>query len=235
LSIFVVAVMAVACFSFGYNVKMIQNVPFLLETMSFDGAGMNNQACYYLGLRAMCFAACGTVTQYNPDNSPYRECQQGSSISYADEVAVCDSSDLQTQEDVYCAAAYACNSGGQVAFAFIIIASISAAVTLYFCKNRMTADTRKDKIGSLVASLITFASSLIAYLSMHNCYKNFYDATVAYQATVYTNLVVTMAPGVGGIMTIISFIMFAYVSLQNLHMPSETASDVDLAEPLSVQ
>ncbi len=89
-SLFVCILMVVVCFSFSNNVKMIQDVPFIVQTISFEAGGVQEEACYYMGMRGMCFAVCGAVSAFYPVDSTYRDCNQQSSISYSQQVSACN-------------------------------------------------------------------------------------------------------------------------------------------------
>ena len=89
-SLLVFILMIVVCFAFSNNVKMIQDVPFIVQTITFQASGVQDAACYYMGLRGMCFAVCGAVTPFYPADSSYRTCNQQSSTSYSQQVSTCD-------------------------------------------------------------------------------------------------------------------------------------------------
>jgi hypothetical protein len=89
-SLLICILMVVVCFAFSYNVKMIQDVPFIVQTISFEVGGVQDQACYYMGMRGVCFAVCGAVTVFYPADSTYRSCNQQSSISYSQQVSTCN-------------------------------------------------------------------------------------------------------------------------------------------------
>jgi len=232
-AVLVFILMIVACFSFSYNVKMIQDVPFIVQTLSFDVGGVRNQACYYMGLRAMCFAVCGSVTAFYPADSTYRKCDQANSLSYADQVQSCKNAPAEQQSSVYCTAANACNTGGVVCMIFALLAIICAGFTLYFSHRRMAADCQSHKAYSVIWALSTFVCCLTCYLSMQACAENAIDTTSAYfdPSDQYANLNVAAAPGVAGIATIVGFIIFTYVFVLNLHMPALTV-DAELTDPL---
>jgi len=225
--------MIVVCFAFSYNVKMIQDVPFIVQQISFLAGGVQDQACYYMGLRGMCFAVCGSVTPFYPADSTYRNCQQANSISYAQQVDNCKNAPVEQQSSVYCTAANSCSTGGIVCFAFALLAILCAACTLYYSHLRMNGDSQKHKAYSVIWSLSTFVCCLACYISMQACAKNAMDATTAYfdPDNQYTNLMVTASPGIAGIATIVGFTIFTYVFVLNLHMPALTTDD-ELTDPL---
>jgi hypothetical protein len=69
---------------------------------------------------------------------------------------------------------------------------------------------------------------------MQTCSDKSNDATAASFNTTgqYTNVSVSIAPGVSGIMAIFGFTAFAYVLALNAHMPARTVDDDELTEPL---
>jgi len=116
---------------------------------------------------------------------------------------------------------------------FALLAIACAGWSLYYTHLRMTADCQSFKAYSIIWSLSTFACCLTCYFSMQACARKTNDTTAALfnPNDQYTNLSVSTAPGVSGIMSIFGFTVFAYVFILNLHMPALTIDD-DLTEPL---
>jgi TRAP-type C4-dicarboxylate transport system permease small subunit len=116
---------------------------------------------------------------------------------------------------------------------FALLAVVCAGRSLYYTHLRMTVDCQSYKAYSVIWSLSTFFCCLACYLSMQACAKNYNDATTAFfdPNEQYTNLSVSTAPGISGIMSIVGFTVFAYVFILNLHMPAATIDD-DFTEPL---
>lgn len=117
-----------------------------------------------------------------------------------------------------CMQAQNCNTAGQVVVAFIIIAWMCAIVSGAASYLRMGSDGYIKKLIALICSCAAFVSSIIAFAGFGSCLQwfNILSDRKKLQFDYYF-------PGAGGILSILSFIMFFAVFVINVITPTSVA------------
>jgi len=205
------------------------------------------KTCAYVGLQAACSALCGPVTTALPKDSLSRMCRDvvtpekqadGSvislpinTISYKDQVALlqCDNPPSPAWAASYlvtCTLLTTCQTAGNVVMAFAVLGCIGALLSMAVFAWRMNGDGMCAKLTSVVFSTATFICCTTAFGAFQNCAKLTYDLAVSTltdaikaNPTMFSNPVQGVAPGVGGIMAITSFVFFIYVMLMSIFIP----------------
>jgi len=211
------------------------------------GAAVTTTTCNYIGLQAYCGASCGKVTDTLPKDDLTRNCYDsiikvsgtvdGTKVTNVDTyintfsykalsaLYFCeDPTKMNPLSVVQCAIYTTCQSAGNVTLAFAILGCIGALLAMAVFAWRMNGDGMCAKITSVIFSTATFICCTTAFGAFQKCASLSYDYTKASLITSaatnsYTNPVVGVAPGVGGIMAVTSFCFFIYVMLMSLFIP----------------
>jgi hypothetical protein len=227
------------------------------DVTNSNGGVYKTKSCTYVGLQAFCTAKCGDNTEIKagtttttvdvPKDSPSRTCATANTVYDANGVATTSSSlyvysdllkTLQCDDDkvakeptivVACADLATCINGGNVTMAFAVIGAIGALFSMVIFAWRMNGDGMCAKLMSMVFSIGTFVSCVVAFSAFQPCASLYYynkitevaasTASAKANGVDITNVVVGVAPGVGGIMAVTSFAFFIYVMFMALFIP----------------
>jgi len=204
--------------------------------------------CLYVGLQGLCTAQCGKATALLPTDSPLRDCTDkavttgtgesaettaASLVVYKDyiEANKCDNlpADAGVLTKLTCTNYQTCQTGGNVVMAFAVIGAIGAILSMAIFAWRMNGDGMCAKLISVAFSTATFIACTTAFGGFQSCATDQYNFTkTAYEleaaiSTTIKNVEVGVAPGVGGIMAVTSFVFFIYVMLMSLFIPAANA------------
>lgn len=244
MALFAGVFMIVACASWSSNVETVQRLPFMVVAASFDttvsGAKTEVSKCAYVGLQGACETDCGKATTTIPEDSPARDCRDKDAtvkdIAYPANLVVysefveknkCKNlpSDATAIVKKSCALYDTCQYGGNVTMAFAVIGCIGAILSMVIFAWRMHGDGTMAKVASIVFSTATFICCVVAFGGFQNCARDFYnnaknDIEILVNNKLASNEKFGVAPGVGGVMAVTSFVLFIYVMLMSIFIPS---------------
>jgi hypothetical protein len=244
MALFAGVFMIVACASWSSNVETVQRLPFMVVTGSYDltmsGVKSEVSQCTYVGLQGACITNCGKATTAIPEDSPARDCRdkdatvkgtlyQANLVVYSEfvEKNKCKNLPSDASADVKksCALYDTCQYGGNVTMAFAVIGCIGAILSMVIFAWRMHGDGTMAKVASIVFSTATFICCVVAFGGFQNCARDFYNNSknvieIMVNSKIASNEKYGVAPGVGGVMAVTSFVLFIYVMLMSIFIPS---------------
>jgi hypothetical protein len=226
------------------------------EGKSSAGVTGKVSKCDYIGLQAFCSAMCGTNVIPNPagtgtvdvpKTNPLYSCKTAggtdasgaavdSNVVYKTvyDLAQCgnDAIPKNAATTITCNELSTCITGGNVTMAFAVIGCIGALFAMVIFAWRMNGDAVCPKLISIIFSTGTFISCTTAFGAFQPCAKLAYDNAQVTAATTAlslgaSNVVVGVAPGVGGAMAVTSFVFFIYVMLMSIFVPAAAPAAAD--------
>ena len=116
--------------------------------------------------------------------------------------------------------------------AFAVIGCIGALFAMVIFAWRMNGDGVCPKLLSVIFSAGTFVSCTTAFGAFQPCAKIAYNTLVASGVVTslspgVSNVVVGVAPGIGGAMAVTSFVFFIYVMLMSIFIPASAPAAAD--------
>jgi len=211
LSIFATLFMMSACASYTTVYANIRNVPWFIYKIVDK---MVMKARVYIGLR-------GKVTAYFDDYENEMSTMSEEklwSVIYEEYKCDTEAAHKQAAMSHTCMQAQNCNTAGQVVVAFIIIAWMCAIVSGAASYLRIGSDGYMKKLIALICSCAAFVSSIIAFAGFGSCLQwfNILSDRKLLRFDYYF-------PGAGGILSILSFLMFFAVFVINWIIPTSVA------------
>lgn len=227
------------CFSYSNSVNTARRIPFMVVQETVVDVAI----CVDLGLKTFCAAECGTEQCLS---------QSGTSegTAFGDYATIIDSrcplpvadgeseAQIQSEKDA-CTTLHQCNTGGKVTFAFALISMLLAMAASLACYHRFRAAQNDDpqaahssKRSAIWLSVSCVVTSIISYSAMQWCAWGMdhviEEAYSNVPAQIRPELVLSVSPGSGGVLVILSFVFFSIMVITNIMLPSGSSGG-DLA------
>lgn len=216
----------VCSLSYFKDTHAVDRFPYMVLTVDVP----EEPVCIAIGLRATCGGVCGKPCSDQIPAFEYSTLFENCPLPVLSD----DTSQVKEDKSDFCQTVKECKTGGIVTFACAILTCTMSLLMIIASLRRLRHDRDSDKnmifafYFSKNVSIVGVLCSLIAYLSMQWCafgMENLYHDVISTIPSTSVpdgqvpNFVVSVSPGLGGALSVTSFVCLFIIYLLNICLP----------------